>query len=137
MPAARRQAKDTSWKQRWNGSTRGAILLLLLCGCIAPRIQAQSTTAGVVGTIHDQTGSVVPEAAVTITNKGTSEIRKTTSGADGAFAFNLLSPGSYRISVTAPNFKRYEVPDLTLAAGDKPRIDAGLSLGAVTETVSV
>jgi hypothetical protein len=101
------------------------------------RLCAQSTTAEVVGAVHDQTGSVIPGAAVTITNKATNENRKTTSAADGAFAFNLLPPGTYRINVTAPNFKRYEVPNLTLVAGDKPRVDASLPVGDVSETVSV
>jgi hypothetical protein len=137
MVVERRQANHGSWKQRWIVNISGAMLLLLLSASVVPRLQAQSTTAEVVGTVHDQTGSVVPNAAVTIINKGTSETRKTTSAADGAYTFNLLPPGSYRISITAPNFKRYEVPDLTLAVGDKPRVDVGLSLGAVTETVTI
>jgi hypothetical protein len=113
------------------------VSFLLLCAFSSVRMQAQATTATVVGAVHDQTGATIPNAEVVLTNKGTTEARKVTSGADGAFTMNLVPPGSYSVSVTAPGFKRYEVPDLTLAAGDAPRVDANLTIGAADETVSV
>jgi hypothetical protein len=114
-----------------------AFLILVYATFSATRSYAQAITADMVGTVHDQTGSVIPGAEVTLTNKGTNETRRTTSASDGAFAFNLIPPGSYSVHISAPNFKQYEVPDLTLAAGDKPRIDAGLAVGTATETISV
>jgi hypothetical protein len=118
----------------------GSALLLLGVAVTAmtpARTFAQATTAEVVGGVHDQTGAVVPGAKVTLTNNGTNEVRTATSGADGAFAFNLVPPGSYRVSIAAPNFERYEVPSLTLAAGDKPRVNAQLAVGNTSQTVSV
>ncbi len=113
------------------------LILFLLSPVFHGRVQAQSTTAEVVGNVHDETGSVIPGAEVSITNKGTNEARKTTSNSNGEFIFNLLQPGNYRISVMSPNFKRYEVSNMTLAAGDQPRLDVGMTVGAVNETVSV
>lgn len=86
-------------KQRVTGTIyRVFCFFFLLSAYVVPPLNAQSTTAEVVGTIDDQTGSVIPGAVVTIINTGTSETRKTTSAADGAYAFNLLPPGSYRTS---------------------------------------
>ncbi|HEY0263930.1 MAG TPA: carboxypeptidase regulatory-like domain-containing protein [Granulicella sp.] len=121
----------------WTALCFGLLALWLSFSLAGGRAYAQSTTAEVLGSVHDETGSIIPGAEVTITNKGTNESRKTTSNENGAFTFNLLQPGTYRLSVTSANFKRYEVPNITLAAGDQPRIDAGMSVGGVNETVSV
>jgi hypothetical protein len=140
MQLAANKVEETRLKARL-GSCAGmwaGVLAILLCGCfLSTRLAAQATTASVVGTVHDETGAAVPNAEVVLTNKGTAETRKVVSAENGSFTFNLVAPGSYSVTVTAPSFKRFEVPNLTLAAGDSPRVDAGLAVGATSETVSV
>lgn len=117
-------------------SVAAAVLAFLLA--LSPLcMHAQGTTATVVGAVRDQTGASIPNAEVTLVNKGTSDVRKIMSGADGDFAFNLVPPGSYSVSIVAHGFKRFEVPEMTLAAGDQPRVDANLAVGSATETVTV
>jgi hypothetical protein len=131
-----RKVKTSQWKIWFTPAFRATLILLALM-FLGNQLIAQATSAEIVGSVHDQTGSVIPGAAVSLTNKGTAEVRKTTSAGDGAFTFNLVPPGTYTVSIEAPNFKRFEVPDLTLAVGDKPRLEASLSVGSAGETVSV
>jgi outer membrane receptor protein involved in Fe transport len=118
----------------------GAIALLLgaLCVCLIPPFPAfaQVTTADIVGTVTDSTGAVVSNATVTATNLGTGEIKTTTVNQSGQFQFSLLQVGAYRVSVKGTGFKNY-VTQVTLAAGDRARVDAMLPLGQATETVEV
>src|SRR5205823_1102829 len=61
---------------------------------------------------------------------------KTVSTAAGDY--NLpIPPGSYRVVITAPGFKRYERENVTVATASTVRLDANLDLGAVSESVRV
>jgi hypothetical protein len=63
--------------------------------------------------------------------------RTTQSGSSGDFVINLLPPGTYSVRVEAPSFKTYTVPSLTLASGDRSRIDATMQTGQTSESVEV
>jgi hypothetical protein len=63
---------------------------------------AQSQTTGrMAGTIRDPNGAVIVGAEVTITSVTTGEQRKVTTNTDGNYTVPLLSPGIYRVKVTA------------------------------------
>ena len=106
---------------------------LLLAGTPA---NAQVTTADVLGTVTDNTGAVLPNAKITITNTATNQSRSGQSNAAGDYVFTLLPPGNYSLRVEAPNFKAFVSP-VTVVAGDRARVDASLQLGSVGETVEV
>ncbi len=98
---------------------------------------AQVTTADVVGTVHDPSGAVIANAKVEIANKGTGLVRTADTGSSGDFVINQLPPGTYSVKVEAPSFKTYTIPTLTLASGDRTRVDASMQPGQTTETVEV
>jgi hypothetical protein len=102
-----------------------------------PNANAQSINAEVIGTVTDQTGALVPGAEVTIQNLGTGISQKKTSSSVGVFDFPALQIGTYSLKVTAPGFKTYVVASVTLAAGDKIRIDAPLLTGVASESITV
>ena len=114
---------------------------LLVTGCLllpaAPSVMAQSSTADITGTVMDNTGAVVPNATITLTNLGTRETHVGKSGSDGDYSFVLLNPGTYSIKVAGSGFKTFVVPSLTLAASDRVREDAKLEIGSAAETVQV
>jgi Carboxypeptidase regulatory-like domain/TonB dependent receptor len=99
--------------------------------------RAQSTTADMTGTVSDNTGAIVPQATVTLTNLATKEIRTAKTTSAGDYTFTLLTPGSYSISVTEEGFKGFVVSQINLAAGDRAREDAKLEIGATNEVVEV
>ncbi|MGZ4856706.1 MAG: carboxypeptidase-like regulatory domain-containing protein, partial [Candidatus Angelobacter sp.] len=60
---------------------------------------AQSTvaTGSIQGTVTDPNGAVVPNAAITITNKATGQTSKLTSGSAGTYSSGALIPGEYEV----------------------------------------
>ena len=112
-----------------------AILALFLLSPGA--IRAQVNTADVVGTVTDASGAVVPNAKVTVTNAGTGISRIMQSSSTGDYIFTNLQVGTYKVKVELAGFKSYVNENLTLAVGDRARVDAKLEVGAASETVSV
>lgn len=111
------------------------VCLLGLWGFTSAR--AQQTTGDIVGTVTDTSGAAVPGARVTVTNTGTQIVRTTLSGASGAYVVNLLQTGTYSVSISAPGFQTYNLSSIQLSAGDRLRVDAKLTIGDVTESVTV
>jgi outer membrane receptor protein involved in Fe transport len=98
---------------------------------------AFSQTAQITGRITDQSGAVVPGAAITLTNNATGINREAVSNDEGYFTMPLLNPGEYRIAVKKDGFKPLVQPSLTLQVNQVARLDFSLETGAVTETVNI
>src|SRR5579871_6289758 len=110
--------------------------MALLCALV-PRVAfPQAGTADIVGTVTDTTGAVLPNAMVTAKNNDTNLTRTQQTGASGDYAFTLLPIGSYTVSVEASGFKMFSA-HVTLATGDRARVDAQMQVGAVSQTVEV
>src|SRR5437764_3035901 len=86
---------------------RCLLSLLLLFALASFPSMAQSSFGSIVGTITDPSGGTIPGATVDLTNTGTSEKRTVTSDSSGNYSFVNVSPGSYRVEVQQPGFKRY------------------------------
>src|SRR3984957_11125985 len=99
--------------------------------------RAQLTTADILGTVTDASGAVVPNAAITLTNLGTNEIRTAQSNGSGDYSFTLLPVGHYSINVKASGFQNAITKDLAVEAGDRARADIHLQLGSETTVVEV
>ncbi len=110
--------------------------ILCLSLSLVSKATAQVTTADILGTVTDTTGAVVTTATVTATNTGTGETRTANVNPSGEFQFSLLQVGSYQVTIKATGFKSYS-SEVTLAAGDRARVNAALSPGEATQTVQV
>ena len=77
-------------------SMKLAVLLLLA----APAIVSAQATGTITGVISDETGALMPAAAVEATNQATGQTRGATSGSDGFYTLPLLSPGLYRVNAS-------------------------------------
>ncbi|MEK7829915.1 MAG: carboxypeptidase regulatory-like domain-containing protein, partial [Acidobacteriota bacterium] len=117
--------------------TSAVQLLLIGLLSIGITVNAQVTTADVVGTVTDNSGAILTNAKVTITNLGTNSVRTVTTDESGAYTFNLLPIGRYSVRVEATGFKGFTVNELNLVAGDRTRVDAKMEVGATTETVTI
>ena len=100
-------------------------------------LHAQSTYGSISGTVTDPSGAAVSGANVTLTNVSTSEKRIATSGDDGHFTFVNLFQGQYRLDVEKPGFKHFGRPNVEVQVQQDTRVDAGLTVGQVSETVEV
>jgi hypothetical protein len=114
------------------GST--SILVLLLAGFSA---LGQETTAGLQGTVRDQSGAVIQGAQVVV--KGASLLGEKTAKTDsnGYYRFANLPPGSYSVIVTAQGFSTWKNDGLVLEVGHLPTVDIALEVGKTAETVEV
>jgi hypothetical protein len=119
---------------RWNHVLR-AIAILMLAAIAA--IAQTGGGATLVGTVRDGSGSVVVRAKVTVVNTETSFVTETSTNTDGGYYVPYLTPGNYRMTVSAPGFKEFVRDGLTLRSAEVPRIDLTLELGAVSESVTV
>ncbi len=100
-------------------------------------LHAQTATGSVSGTIEEPSGSVIANAAVTITNAETNESRSVSTNDHGYYSLPLLPPASYRLSVQAQGFGGYIQPNIRLNVGDALTINATLKVGAVSQQVTV
>jgi hypothetical protein len=105
--------------------------------CAASGLLAQSITSSLVGTVHDDSGAVVPNATITAVNVATNARGEARSDATGSYTLLQLTPGSYTVEITAPGFKKYVRTGLILELQQQARLDATLSVGQLNETVSV
>ncbi|HEY6046062.1 MAG TPA: TonB-dependent receptor, partial [Pyrinomonadaceae bacterium] len=109
--------------------------LLVLCPVFA---FAQSPTTGrIAGAVKDPNGGVIPGAEVTITSLSNSETRNVTTGPTGDYVVMLLSPGTYRIGVTAHGFKRAEIECVRVVITETSTGDVSLEVGNVSEAVNI
>ena len=96
----------------------------------------QATTS-VRGTITDTSGGSVAGATITITNTETRIERSATSASDGSYQFLLLPPGTYKLTVTALGFQRYQETGLQLLVNTPATVNVQLKVGGSKETVTV
>ena len=60
-----------------------------------------------------------------------------TTQPDGSYYVPYLTPGNYRVSVSAPGFKEFVRDGLVMRSAEVPRVDIVLEVGAVNESVTV
>jgi hypothetical protein len=119
----------------------GILCLALLSFSALPGsavLHAQSTTQGAVaGTVMDVSGAVVPGAAIAIQNTATNFSVRLTADASGYFKAPLLEPGTYAVTVTAPNFASYRVDKVIVAVGQTTSVDPRLAVASSSAEVIV
>ncbi|HTA43223.1 MAG TPA: carboxypeptidase-like regulatory domain-containing protein [Bryobacteraceae bacterium] len=121
-----------------SGSLRAILLVIAGSMAITPSLVGQSAgTGALAGTITDPSGAAIPDVAVTLTNADTGQTRTSTTGANGAYRFALIPPGSYRIRFSAMGFKTAEVSPVTVNVTETPVLDRALEIGVQSEQISV
>jgi hypothetical protein len=98
---------------------------------------AQTDRGNISGTVSDATAAAVAGASVVVTERATNRVLNVESTNTGDFNVANLSPGTYRLEISAPGFKRFVRDNIVVTAATTVRVDAILELGQVTETVEV
>jgi len=116
---------------------RSVALLFVIAGLVALPAAGQ-TASGTINVIsEDSTQAVVPNATVTVTNKGTGLARSGSAGARGEFIATFLPAGEYTVTAQAQGFKRSTLASFTLQVDQNATIRMTLTPGDVIETVQV
>jgi carboxypeptidase family protein len=113
------------------------IVVVLIAFSLAVTVNAQTFRGTINGTVTDPSGGSVPNATVKATEIATGLDHTTTTTGDGAFAFQDIPLGQYKITVTATGFPAYTVDKVEVSAGQIYTLSVKLSLQQQTTTVEV
>ncbi len=121
---------------------RGFISIsLLLLGPIAlllPSTSAQQLTGTISGTVHDQTGAVIPNADVSLKNQTSGDVRTATTNGAGVFVITAVQPATYSLTVNAKGFTSWQENNIVMGIGDTRTVpNINLSVGQTTTSVEV
>ena len=97
---------------------------------------AQTASTSLRGTVKDSTGAMVPEAAITLTDRDTGASYKAVSNSSGTYIFPVISPSRYSIAVSATGFA-VQTKTAELLVNQPATIDFTLSVQASTVEVDV
>ena len=130
--ASRPRTRGRGWPRIFVAA--GLVIFSLLAASGNAWAQAR---ASIRGTVTDQSGGVVAGATVVLANAESKTERTSTTGEQGEYQFLLLSPGTYKLTVTATGFSRYEQTGLQLLVNTPATVNVSLKLGQTTQSVTV
>ena len=117
---------------------RLAAALAFVAFVAVPLAEAQIQTGSLVVKAADEQGMVLPGVAVTLRSTVLVSGQATATTDSGGIArFPSLLPGTYTVKVELSGFKTFVREDLNVAAGRTTPLDVQLTVGGLTETVTV
>ena len=122
---------------RFNRGILDFVLLAALGVFCGTQLSAQDATGRVVGIIYDQSGGVIADASVTVTNVATHISRETTSDSTGFYQVLSLPVGDYTVSVQHQGFRSATTAQSKLEINQTLKLDVKMEIGSATETITV
>ena len=110
---------------------------LVFAGAATVSAHAQNIFGSIVGTVVDQSGAVLPNAAITVTNIATGEKRAVASDGQGNYQVLSLPRGEYAIDIEAKGFKHFSRSPINVVVDQVVRVDVAMSIGDMTQRVEV
>ncbi|MGH9733410.1 MAG: TonB family protein [Candidatus Acidiferrales bacterium] len=105
------------------------VAFFLLLPLAAVGLSAQNTSTTFSGTVYGPEGATASDATVVVIDIRANIRNMTASGADGRFEITGLPGGEYELQVMKLGCKTYDVPNITLQAGDTRSLDVNLVSG--------
>ncbi len=105
---------------------------------LTPTAAAQATisTGSIQGNVTDPSGALVPQAKVSIINRGTGQVLLVTTSSSGLYSSGPLIPGDYKVRVEAKGFRTSELP-VTVEVGAVATGNIKLEVGETSQVVEV
>ena len=114
------------------------LYLYVLIALMPAAAAAQVTTATILGTVHDDSGALLPGVTVTIANEETGVTRVVISDVRGRYVAPQLALGDrYRVQAELQGFKTVVRQGIALTLGREAVVDITLGVGDVAESVTV
>jgi hypothetical protein len=111
-------------------------LVAIAALCVSP-VVAQQTLGSITGEVTDASGSVIPNADVTITGEQTGLAREVKTNSVGQYLFSNLPIGNYTLTYSADGFQVQSTPHIAVQADRTATIAVSLKAGSKGETVEV
>ncbi|MEZ5351301.1 MAG: carboxypeptidase-like regulatory domain-containing protein [Bryobacteraceae bacterium] len=99
--------------------------------------RAQVLYGSLTGNVTDSTGAAVPAAKVDAVNINTGVSRQTATDDRGAYQFNDLQTGVYKITISAPAFGSVTRDAVDIGGNTVRRFDAQLQVAQLAESITV
>ena len=93
--------------------------------------------SGIQGTVVDNSGAVIPNVRVVVTNVETGVTREVVSSDVGVFRVTSLGAGTYSVKATKEGFLASQPVSVELAANEIRKVDFAMAVSGVAETVNV
>jgi hypothetical protein len=113
------------------------LLLAVVCVASAVPMWAQKDAGTIVGTVKDQTGAIVTNAKVTVSDVERGIHLETTTNESGEYVAGPLRVGRYTVTVEHPGFKRSITPPVDLDVQQRIALDVELQVGQISESIEV
>src|SRR5438094_1777837 len=110
--------------------------IVLGIGIACTDVWAQAT-AQISGTVHDQSGAVLPGVEITATQTETGIARMTVTNETGSYVLSNLALGPYRLEAALSGFRTFVQTGIVLQVNGSPVINPTLEVGQVTQQVEV
>jgi hypothetical protein len=131
-------ARFDVWFLKMPAFVKGWALAVVLYLALFPEVlHAQSTNASLTGRVTDPSKALIVDAKVAVISTDTNIRYEDATNSSGEFYFTNLLPGTYRIEIEKPGFKKLIKPDFFLHVQDALEIDLQMTLGSASETVTV
>src|SRR5690242_4075144 len=137
--SARFLCKQNGGKSKMRSVRRNTAVLscALLVFTLAGTVFSQTDSGTVSGRVVDPSGLSIAGAQIALISiDRETKINSTTNGA-GLYTFHGVRPGRYRMEVSAPGFKVVNVTGLTVNTQANLEQNFALSIGSVSESVTV
>ena len=109
----------------------------VLVGVSTPAAIAQSNISGdLTGSVTDPSGAAVSGAQVTLTSSDNGQVKTATTNEQGEYRVPLLTPGHYKLAITAQGFSTTN-QDLTISPGVNTPVATKLTVGQASSEVEV
>src|ERR1700675_2195714 len=103
-----------------------ALMLLAVLACMLAL--AQAPTGIITGTLTDESGAVIPNATITITNKATGVVARTSiTDAQGYYSAPSLPAGDYEVRAEVSGFRTVQ-REATVQAGSTTTVNMPMTL---------
>ncbi len=97
----------------------------------------QSNSGRILGSVTDQSGGVIANATVIVTDVQRGVARTLATDQDGQYAAPNLAPGTYSVRVEVAGFRTVDRQGILLQVGQDIRVDLTLQTGQQLETITV
>jgi hypothetical protein len=125
-------------RMRFRRYAAGLALCLLSQMCLLHNMSAQEgSTGAITGIVTDQSGALIPSAAVAVIDESTQITINVKTTGSGDYMAPFLQPGSYEVKVTQPGFQTYEHNHIVILVDQTARVDVQLKVGQTSEVVTV
>jgi Carboxypeptidase regulatory-like domain/TonB-dependent Receptor Plug Domain len=118
-------------------SGSGIVRVLLPALLSLGALYAQGELASITGEVTDSAQAIMPAVNITVRNVDTNIARTIQTNIEGYFTITNLPPGNYELIAEKQGFRAYHETGIVLATGQELRSDIKLSVGAVSDSVTV